>query len=318
MTKLNNYHTPVLLDECLIGLAIKPGGIYLDCTVGGGGHFGEIAGRLNSDAIAIGIDRDGEAIQWVKETTALLKPRIILEQCRFSEFETVLKKHGISAVDGIMMDLGVSSRQIDQVERGFSYKAEEAPLDMRMNRDDSTTARYILAHNTHEQLTTILAKYGEVTNAGRMATTVIRFLKNRPIETAGDLRECLEHEYGAPIKYKVLSKVFQALRIAVNNELTELDACLQKSAPWLKKGGRLIVIAYHSLEDRMVKEFLKNHEGVCTCPPEQLICTCENVALFKRVNRKIIVPEDSEIAQNPRARSAKLRIAEKLCNGVEP
>lgn len=306
----NNYHTPVLLEECITGLCMKPDGVYLDCTLGGGGHFKEIVKRLDSGT-AIGIDRDSEAVEWVKKNLSDRQSKIILEQCRFSEFDTVLKNHCITAVDGILMDLGVSSRQIDDVNRGFSYKESGALLDMRMNASDTVSAADIIANSSKKQLAKILEEFGEVMNSERMAEAFIRFSKIKALNTTGDLKECLEKEYGAPLKFKVLSKVFQAFRIAVNNELSELELCLQKTITWLKKGGRLVIIAYHSLEDRIVKEFLKNNEGHCTCPPYQLVCSCESVALFKRINKKVIIPLEKEVQVNPRARSARLRIAEK-------
>jgi len=292
-------------------LAVNPEGTYLDCTLGGGGHFGGIVERLDGRGTAIGIDRDGESIQWVGDHATAAKPRILLEQCRFSEFDVILHKHAIQWVHGILIDLGVSSRQIDDPRRGFSYKTD-AKLDMRMNPDEGTTAESIVSGCGAEELSSLLKEYGEVHNPRRMAEAVTRFAKERTIATSGDLRECLEREYGAPVKYKVLSKVFQALRIAVNNELDELRVCLSKTLRYLAPGGRLAVIGYHSLEDRIVKNFMRDNEPRCICPPHQPVCRCQRPGLLRRVSRKAVRASAAEIQNNSRARSAVLRVAEKV------
>ncbi len=311
MKKHETYHIPVLLRECIEGLAIKSDGVYLDCTVGGGGHFSEIFKMLNSKGTAIGIDRDPVAIEWVREYCDKTQSRVILEQSTFSHFDTVLEKHGIKELDGMILDLGISSRQIDDLQRGFSYKTR-APLDMRMNPADMITAEKILSESSCDELAFILQEYGEVRNAPRMADTIVNFLKMQPITNSEELRKCLEQEYGSPVKYKVLSKVFQALRIAVNNELEELRLCLSKAVCYLQKGGRLVVIAYHSLEDRIVKKFIRENEQACICPPHEPICRCDKVQLLKRINRKAYCASTTEIKKNSRARSARLRIAEKV------
>lgn len=305
------YHVPVLFKECIDALAIKPEGTYLDCTLGGGGHFRGIVERLHERGTAVGIDRDGESIQWVRDHCANAKPRALFEQCRFSEFDMVLKKHAIQSVDGILIDLGVSSHQIDDPRRGFSYKTD-ANLDMRMNPDDETTAEKIIARSSGETLVSILGEYGEINNPRRMANAITRFSEKRAITTSGDLRECLENEYGAPVKYKVLSKVFQALRIAVNNELDEIRACLAKTLRYLAGGGRLAVVSYHSLEDRIVKNFMRDNETRCVCPPQEPLCSCQRPGQLRRVNRKAIRASIHEIQKNNRARSAVLRVAEKV------
>ena len=310
MRQREEYHTSVLLKESIAGLAIKPDGVYLDGTLGGGGHFNMIVQSLNTSGTAVGIDRDAEAIHWVREHLDQPSCTVILEQSTFSQFDTVLKKHGITSLDGLVLDLGVSSHQINAVERGFAYK-ESAPLDMRMNQNDLITAAGVLANENQEALCRILQDYGEVGNPQRMVKAVVRFMEERSIETSDDLRECLEREYGSPIKYKVLAKVFQALRIAVNDELSELRTCLKKAVDYLSTGGRLVVIAYHSLEDRIVKNFFKKCEEQCTCASTEPVCRCNKVSLLKRINRKVFRASHDEIARNRRARSARLRIAEK-------
>ncbi len=305
------YHTPVMVEESITGLAIKPNGIYLDGTLGGGGYFKMIVESLHTSGTAIGIDRDSEAIHWVQEHIGKPACNVILEQSTFSQFDAVLKKHGIKSLDGLVLDLGVSSHQLDDVKRGFAYK-ENAPLDMRMNQNDTLTAAGVLADRNQESLCRILQDYGEVRNPQRMAEAITRFTKEHSIKTSDDLRECLEREYGSPIKYKVLAKVFQALRIAVNEELAELRTCLTKAVNYLNTGGRLVVIAYHSLEDRIVKNFFKRCEQQCECASNEPVCRCNKVSLLKRINRKVYRASHDEIAGNRRARSARLRIAEKV------
>ncbi len=305
------YHIPVMVKESIAGLAIKPKGIYLDGTLGGGGHFRVIVKSLDSGGTAVGIDRDRDALEWVRKHLDTPACTVILEQCTFSQFDSILRKNDIQFLDGILLDLGVSSHQLDEIRRGFMYK-ENAPLDMRMNQRDLVTAAQVLGESTRESLQHILHEYGEVRNAARMANTIVEYAKENTIATSDDLRACLEREYGSPIKYKVLSKVFQALRIAVNHELEELHTCLVKAVNYLKTGGRLVVIAYHSLEDRIVKNFIHTCEQKCECPPEEPVCRCKKVTLLKRINRKVLRPSYNEILKNNRARSARMRIAEKV------
>lgn len=311
MITKEEYHVPVLLEESIKGLSIKPGGIYLDCTLGGGGHFRKLANMLDGQGIAIGIDRDPEAVTWVRDHFPNGISRLIIEQCKFSDFDKVLKKHSIKNIDGLLIDLGLSSRQVDSPHRGFSYKLD-AKLDMRMDPQDELTAEKIIADSSEEELSRILKDYGDVRNPQRMAAVIVRFSKRQGITTSGDLRRCLEGEYGTPLKYKVLSKLFQALRIAVNNELGELRTCLNKAAMYLRKGGRLVVIAYHSIEDRIVKNFIREYEQQCVCQPHEPICKCNNLSVLKRINRKAGRASSIEINKNQRARSARLRIAEKV------
>jgi 16S rRNA (cytosine1402-N4)-methyltransferase len=233
---------------------------------------------------------------------------VILERSRFSEFDSVLKKHGIDKVWGLFVDLGVSSRQIDVPERGFMYM-KDSPLDMRMDISGGVTAARFLEECGEGELARVLAEYGEIRNSQRMARAIKEYMVHDKIHTSADLKACLSREYGSPVKIQVLAKLFQALRIAVNGELDELRLFLDKSAKYLAEGGRLAVISYHSLEDRMVKEFFRTAEEACVCPPHQPVCICKKPVLFKRLNRKAVTASDGEVSRNPRSRSARLRVA---------
>lgn len=309
----DSYHIPVLFTEVLDGLALKPDGTYLDCTLGGGGHFRGIAKNLGKEGCIIGVDRDDEAIEWVKKD---LKKRdftskVIVAKSRFADFDDVLKENNINGVDGILADLGVSSHQIDAAERGFTYK-EDSFLDMRMDRKESLTAQSFLETCSIEVLSEVLREYGEVKNAHRMAVAIKRSVDSVGITTSEDLKACLSSEYGHEMSYKVLSKIFQALRIAVNGELEQLKVFLNKSVDALNKGGRLVIISYHSLEDRMVKEFIREKELSCICPPDVPFCICDKKQELKRVSRKAIKASEKELEMNSRSRSARMRIAEKM------
>jgi len=308
MSGETRYHVPVLAGPVVDMLCVKPHGVFVDGTLGGGGHFDELAKKLGSQATLIGIDRDADAIAHNRSRTHATSARIIIEQSPFSEISTVLLKHGIEGVDGILLDLGVSSFQIDTADRGFSYM-QECDLDMRMNRTTGSTAAELIATLSMEELANVLEQYGEVRNATRMA----RALKMHPvpITTSGELRECLSVEYGVDVRYKVLAKVFMALRIAVNDELGELQRLLVSSTSLLNNNGRIAVITYHSLEDRIVKDYFRDQEPHCVCPRGALFCTCGTPGMLKRITRKPVVASDNEIALNPRSRSACLRVAEK-------
>jgi 16S rRNA (cytosine1402-N4)-methyltransferase len=329
------YHVPVLLKEVL-ELFVTGGGVYVDGTLGGGGHFRAVAERLSGAGLTnktassetaasldkavsasaeraalIGIDRDSEAIDnALRGGFDYTGVRVIVERSRFSEFDAVLRKYNIEKVQGLFVDLGVSSRQIDAPERGFTYMGDAA-LDMRMDGSRGVTAARLLADSGEGELAEILENYGEIRNAGRMARVIKNYMKNCEIRTSADLKACVEREYGANVKIKVFAKLFQALRIAVNDELGELRSFLDKSVKYLAEGGRLAVISYHSLEDRMVKEFLRSAEEPCVCPPRQPVCTCDKPVLFRRVTKKAVTAQAEEIARNPRSRSARLRVAER-------
>ncbi|MCL2688566.1 MAG: 16S rRNA (cytosine(1402)-N(4))-methyltransferase RsmH [Chitinispirillia bacterium] len=310
------YHVPVLLNETLSLLVTNNDGIYVDGTLGGGGHFRAIAGILSYKGTAIGIDRDAEAIKNVNENGfADIKAKVIIEQSRFSQFDSVLGKYGIDRIDGLFVDLGVSSRQIDEPERGFMYM-KESDLDMRMDQGKGLTARELLEEKSESELAQILEKYGEIRNSRRMAAVIKNYMKHNALLTSSDLKACIVKEYGANVKIQVFAKLFQALRIAVNSELEELSVFLDKSVKYLKEGGRLAVISYHSLEDRMVKEFMRKGEEKCECGPEVLICKCKKVVLFKRITKKVVAATEDEIAKNTRSRSARLRAAQRTAGAL--
>jgi 16S rRNA (cytosine1402-N4)-methyltransferase len=309
MSNQEFYHEPVLKSEIVSLLVTDKKGIYLDCTLGGGGHFRAVAECLEPDATMIGIDRDSDAIQWNLNNPVHTPIRVIIEQCPFSEFDKVLEKHTISAVNGMLLDLGVSSWQIDNKDRGFSFMGD-GELDMRMNRSCGISAAEFIASCSEAVLFDVLDKYGEVQNAKRMARTIKQC--SFPIVTTLDLKNCLTNEYGPNLKYKVLAKVFQAIRIAVNDELGELQRFLEKAVQYLKPSGRIAVMAYHSLEDRIVKEFFRAGEHGCICPPSQPICTCNKLASLKRITRKSLQADEAEIARNPRSRSVRVRVVEKI------
>lgn len=302
------YHEPVLKEEVCSLLITDKSGCYIDCTLGGGGHFRAVAEHLSSEAILIGIDRDVDAINWNMERLTENGPSIIIEQSRFSDFDGVLQKHSIKKVHGVLLDLGVSSFQIDSVSRGFTYM-QDSVLDMRMNPSEGISASELLDQSSEEELAAILAEYGEVHNARRMARTIKAC--SGSLKTSADLRNCLQKEYGPNLQIKVIAKVFQALRIAVNDELGELKRFLSKIIDFLIPGGRLAVIAYHSLEDRIVKEFIREQEQGCICPKNVPYCTCQKKVLLKRVTKKAVQATDLEISRNPRSRSARLRVAQR-------
>jgi 16S rRNA (cytosine1402-N4)-methyltransferase len=305
------YHVPVLLNETLSLLVTGKNGIYVDGTLGGGGHFRAVAGTLSDNGIMVGIDRDADAVKNAGETGfADVKAKVIIEQSRFSQFDSVLQKHGITKVNGLFVDLGVSSYQIDEPERGFMYM-KESGLDMRMDRSKGLTARELLEESGESELARILEKYGEIRNAHRMAAVIKSYMKHNELLTSFDLKTCITNEYGSNVKIQVFAKLFQALRIAVNGELEELAVFLDKSVKYLSAGGRLAVISYHSLEDRMVKDFIRKAEEECECAPEIPVCRCNKSALFKRITKKAVTASDDEVLKNPRSRSARLRVAER-------
>lgn len=303
------YHTPVLAREVHDALCKKKNGIYIDATLGGGGHFRALARCLEAGATLIGIDRDPDAVAWNRDHPVESSATIIIENIRFSEVGKLCDKYSIASIDGVLLDLGVSSFQIDRTERGFSFM-QECELDMRMNAHEGERALDLIGRLSVDELTDVLASYGEIRNASRMALTIKNGASG--LATSFDLRECLEREYGEHLKFKILAKVFMALRIAVNDELGELQRLLKSMPARLSAGGRLAIISYHSLEDRIVKDFIRTHEPHCICPKSALRCTCGNPGQLKRITRKPIVPTEQEVENNPRARSARLRIAEKL------
>jgi len=298
---VSEYHTPVMLQESISSLVTNPNGTYADVTFGGGGHTAGILSRINDGGSVIAFDRDLDAING-----AFKDSRLTLVHNNFRYIENYAALYNVQ-FDGILADLGVSSHQFDTPERGFSFRYD-APLDMRMNEKGAVTAADILNTREPEEIESILKLYGEVDGARRMAQLIAEARKQSPILTSGDLDKAIEKMLPRGAEHKVLAKVYQALRIEVNGELRSLEKFLDGAARSLKPGGRLVVITYHSLEDRMVKNFIKcgNVEGI-----EEKDMFGRTVAPLEAVNRKPIVPAESEIAANTRARSAKLRVAER-------
>lgn len=306
-------HRPVLLEECIEGLAIRPDGIYLDGTLGRAGHSREIAKRLTTGRL-ICVDRDQAALDAARERLAPWMERVSLVHSNFCEIDAILDGLGLSTVDGMLFDLGVSSPQLDDASRGFSYMAD-APLDMRMDRTDALTARTVVNDWPREELRRIFSQYGEERYAGLIAAAIERRRAERPIETTLELVEVIRSAMpGKALKEKQhpAKRCFQAIRIAVNDELSSVDRMLRAAVPRLNPGGRLAVISFHSLEDRIVKNALAEFARGCTCPPDFPVCVCGKTPAVRLVNRKPIVSGPQELEENPRARSAKLRVAEKL------
>ena len=309
----NAKHVSVLLDECIENLAIKPDGIYVDGTLGLGGHSYEIASRLSTGRL-IGIDRDETAIARAGERLAPFADRITLVHGNFSDTASILDNLGIDAVDGMLFDLGVSSPQLDEAERGFSYM-NDAPLDMRMDRSEGLTAYDIVNDYSADRLNRIFWDYGEERYARRISAAIIAAREEKPVETTFELVDIIKGALPAAAlreKQHPAKRCFQAIRIAVNDELGAISTLMDTAPDKLKIGGRLCVISFHSLEDRIVKSGIAARENGCTCPREAPICTCGFIKTLKSVCRKPILPGADEIERNPRARSAKLRVAERV------
>ena len=309
----NPKHISVLLDECIENLNIKPDGIYLDGTLGMGGHSYEIASRLSTGRL-ICIDRDETAIERAGRRLAPFGEKVRLVHGNFSDAAAILDSLGIKGADGMLFDLGVSSPQLDEAERGFSYMAE-APLDMRMDRSGGLTAWEVVNTWSEERLNRILWDYGEERCARRITAAILKHRAEKPIGTTQELTEIIRSAMPAAAlreKQHPAKRTFQAIRIAVNDELGAIAAMMETAPDKLNKGGRLCVISFHSLEDRIVKSGIQARERGCTCPREAPVCTCGFVQTLKSVSRKPILPTREEIERNPRARSAKLRVAERV------
>ena len=307
------YHISVLLQECIDGLNIKPDGIYVDGTLGGAGHSGQIVRRLDS-GLLVGIDRDPVALKAAGERLAPFANNVKLVHSNFCDMAEELEKLGISCVDGILLDLGVSSPQLDDGARGFSYMAD-APLDMRMNGEDSLSAYEVVNTWSQEELKRILYDYGEERYAPQIASAICRRRENAPIQTTLQLVDVIRSAMPPAAlreKQHPAKRSFQAIRIAVNDELGSVEKAMRSAIPLLNKGGRLVIITFHSLEDRIVKNAMAEAAKGCTCPPNFPICVCGNKPKVKLITKKPIVASQEELEVNPRSRSAKLRICEKL------
>ena len=306
-------HISVLLDECIENLNIKPDGIYLDGTLGMGGHSYEIASRLSTGRL-ICIDRDETAIERAGRRLAPFGQKVQLVHGNFSDAAAILDSLGITGADGMLFDLGVSSPQLDEAERGFSYMAD-APLDMRMDRGDALTAFTVVNDWPEDELRRILYEFGEERYAPRIAAAIVCRRQEKPIETTLELVDVIRSAMPAQAlreKQHPAKRSFQAIRIAVNDELAAVDQMLQAAIPRLNKGGRLAVITFHSLEDRIVKNAMAQAAKGCTCPPEFPVCVCGKTPQVRLITKKPITAGEEELAGNPRARSAKLRVAERL------
>ena len=307
------HHVSVLLQECIDGLNIKPDGIYVDGTLGGAGHSSQIAARLTTGRL-IGIDRDPIALAAAGKRLEPWKDRVTLVHSNFCEMDRVLEELGIPGVDGILMDLGVSSPQLDDGDRGFSYMVD-APLDMRMNNEDALTAEIVVNTWSQEELKRILYTYGEERYAPQIAAAICRRRAERPIATTLELVDIIRSAMPPAAlreKQHPAKRSFQAIRIAVNDELGSVERAMEVSVPLLNSGGRLAIITFHSLEDRIVKTAMADAAKGCTCPPQFPVCVCGKKPKVKLISRKPIVSSQEELDVNPRARSAKLRVCEKL------
>ncbi len=307
------HHVSVLLQECIDGLNIKPDGIYVDGTLGGAGHSGQIAARLKKGRL-IGIDRDPVALQAAGERLARFGDRVTLVHGNFSQMGEILHSLNISQVDGILLDLGVSSPQLDDGARGFSYMAD-APLDMRMNSQDSLSAYDVVNTWPQEELKRILYSYGEERYAPQIAAAIVRHREQKPVESTLQLVDIIRSAMPPAAlreKQHPAKRSFQAIRIAVNDELGAVEKLMAQAVDLLAPGGRLAVITFHSLEDRIVKSAMAEAGKGCTCPPNFPVCVCGKKPRVRLVSRKPITSTPEELEQNPRARSAKLRICEKI------
>ncbi|MFV0271380.1 MAG: 16S rRNA (cytosine(1402)-N(4))-methyltransferase RsmH [Macellibacteroides fermentans] len=297
------YHIPVMLNECMEGLAIKPDGVYVDVTFGGGGHSREILSRLGKKGTLYGFDQDADAENNIPEDN-----RFVFVRSNFRYLSNFMRFHGETEIDGLLADLGVSSHHFDDKDRGFSFRFQ-GMLDMRMNTRAGKTAADILNTYTEEALSTLFYLYGELKNSRKLASVIVKARETKPLETTDEFLALITPYIGKDKEKKMLAQVFQALRIEVNDEMCALREMLQQAMRLLKPGGRLVVMTYHSLEDRLVKNFFKsgNFEGTIS---QDFFGNIQSP--FRLINNKVITPSSEEVEVNPRSRSAKLRIAEKL------
>lgn len=307
-------HVPVLLEECIDGLNIKPDGIYVDGTLGGAGHSSEICKRLSPNGMLIGIDRDEEALRVSSKRLEEFDCKKAFVHGNYSDIKNILRELDIEEIDGALLDLGVSSYQLDNPERGFSYM-NDAALDMRMDRSEGMTAYDIVNEYSKDELYRIIKSYGEERWASRIADFIVKARREKPIETTFELVEIIKAAVPASARRNgphPAKRTFQAIRIEVNDELGGIKRAVDDFIDVLAPKGRLAIISFHSLEDRIVKDAYSERENPCVCPPEIPICVCGKKPEIKKINKKPIVPSESQEDENPRARSAKLRVCEKL------
>ncbi|MBQ8296032.1 MAG: 16S rRNA (cytosine(1402)-N(4))-methyltransferase RsmH [Clostridia bacterium] len=307
-------HKPVMLEECMEGLALKDGGLWFDGTIGGGGHSYEILRRTAPAGKLIATDLDDEAIAAATKRLNEFGDRFSIYKSNYKDFESVFERAGVDKIDGALLDFGISSHQIDDENRGFAYRMADAPLDMRMNTSAYLTAEIVLNTYSEADLTRILKVYGEETFAKQIAHNVVKYRESKPLKTSGEFAEIIKNSipakfrYGAPCE----RKSFQAIRIEVNGELDGLYELVLALTRRLKKGGRIAILTFHSLEDRIVKEAFKYMESPCTCPGNFPVCVCGKKPEIKIVNKKPITASEEELQNNSRSKCAKLRIAEKI------
>ncbi|MFC1942065.1 16S rRNA (cytosine(1402)-N(4))-methyltransferase RsmH [Chloroflexota bacterium] len=306
--RLAPSHTPVLLSETLRGLAVQPGGRYIDCTAGGGGHAAAILDHSSPGGQLLGIDADPRAIETARERLQLYKNSTLLVNDNFANLQAICIKYDFFPVHGILLDLGLSSLQLNGNSRGFSFQYD-APLDMRFNPEQEVTAADIVNITSEPDLAHLIRTYGEEAHSRLIARTIV---KERPIETTLQLARLIEKVVSRRGKIHPATKTFQALRIAVNHELEHLETALRQAIDLLGFEGRLVVISYHSLEDRIVKQLMQRESRGCVCPPEIPACNCRHVPRLRLINKKVITPSAAETELNPRSRSAKLRVAERI------
>ena len=307
-------HKSVLLDETIESLDIKPDGIYVDGTLGGGGHASEVCRRLGDKGRFIGIDQDADAIAAASERLKEFGDKVTIVRSNYENIDEVLKEMGISQFDGIYLDLGVSSYQLDTAERGFTYREDDAPLDMRMDQRNEMTAKDIVNTYSESELFHIIKNYGEDRFAKNIAKHIVRARQEKEIETTGELIEIIKAAIPAKVRATgghPAKRTFQAIRIELNKELEVLENSIDKMTDLLAPGGRLSIITFHSLEDRIVKNRFRINENPCTCPPDFPGCMCGKKSKGRVVTRKPILPSEEELSENKRSKSAKLRVFEK-------
>ncbi|MDT3414857.1 MULTISPECIES: 16S rRNA (cytosine(1402)-N(4))-methyltransferase RsmH [Brevibacillus] len=308
------HHVTVLREEAVDGLNIRPDGVYVDCTLGGAGHSSLIASRLGAGGRLIAIDQDDWALDNARERLAPYMNKVTLVKSNFRRIRDIASDLGLDGVDGVLFDLGVSSPQLDEGERGFSYNAD-APLDMRMDQDAPLSAYDIVNEWDEEELARIIWEYGEEKFSRRIARQIVQRRRHAPVRTTGELVELIKEAIPAAARRSgphPAKRTFQAIRIAVNDELDAFREAVVDAIDLLRPQGRVSVITFHSLEDRICKQVFQDFAKGCTCPPSFPVCTCGNQASVKIITRKPILPSEAELTANPRARSAKLRVAEKL------
>ena len=307
----NDYHIPVLYYETLDNLVINPDGIYIDCTLGGGSHSEGILERLSDKGLLISIDQDTNAIEYSKKRLEKFGSKWKVFKGNFENIDTIAYMAGVDKVDGILMDIGVSSKQLDDPKRGFSYRYD-VKLDMRMNTEQKISAYDVVNTYSEEQLSKIIFEYGEERHARKIAKLIVEERKSSPIEKTSDLIALIKRAYPERASKHPAKKTFQAIRIEVNRELEVLENAMSKAVELLKVGGRLAIITFHSLEDRIVKNKFKDLATACKCPKDIPICVCGGVKKFEMITKKPIIPIDDELKNNNRAHSSKLRILERI------